>query len=194
MQRLAILAALLLAACHAPGDLSHDTDQPLTETVPVAGWTPTHGFWAYRKWPTLVLDEAGSCPVEAVEAALAPFHEAGIEIGYESGECRPAFFRVEDGRVCLQVDDDGLWEAEAAGEAYWRTRKGTDQIVEGGIRVMSSCNPMVIAHEVGHVLGLGHSEDVEHTMYPAESDVLSFGDVDLQAIVARREAHLTAPK
>lgn len=190
MQRLAILAALLLTACDAPGDLSHDTDQPLTETTQVAGETPTHGFWAYRRWPTLVLSTAGSCPVEAVEAALAPFHEAGIEIGYVAGECRPAFWRVEDGRVCLRVDDDGLYEAEAAGEAYWRTRKGTDQIVEGGIRVMSHCNPMAIAHEVGHVLGLGHSEDTAHTMYPAESDVLAFGDVDLQTIVAMREAHL----
>lgn len=189
MQRLAILAALLLAACHAPGNLSHDTDQPLVETTSVAGETPTHGFWAYRRWPTLVLDTAGSCPAEAVEAAMAPFYAAGIDVAYEVGECRPDHWYVEDGRVCLRTEE-GI-----AGHAWWRHSPDVvGEIMTGGIAVGPHCNPMAIAHEVGHVLGLGHSEDVGHTMYPAETDVLSFGDVDLQAIVARREAHLTAPK
>jgi hypothetical protein len=195
LRALLMAAALLvlLTACDAPSSLEHDTDQPLTSAPTVDGETPTHGFWAYRRWPTLVLDEAGSCPVEAVEAALAPFRAAGIDVAYEAGVCRPDHWYVEDGRVCLRTDDDALWEDRDAGHAWWRPRlDAEDQIVTGGITVWSSCNPMVIAHEVGHLLGLGHSDDRAHTMYPAESDVLAFGERDLPAIVARRAEYLAA--
>lgn len=198
--RILLAAALLLTACGAPTDLEHDTDRPLTEVIP-GGPTPTHGYWALRAWPTLVLSEDGSCPVEQVDKALAPFLAAGIAIRHEVGKCHPSHWNVEDGRVCLAVDDAGLSERHLAGNAWWRYRQwseivvedgvrirrvhDTDQITVGGIRVKSDCNPMVIAHEVGHILGLGHSEDPAETMFPAASDVLSFAPGDLEWLVAK---------
>lgn len=192
MPRLIALAILLLAACDQPLSLEHDTDQPLTQADAVpAGTTPTHGYWALSRWPTLVLDVDGSCPAEAVQAALGPFHDAGIEIKHEVGKCRSDHWYIEDGRICLRTDEEGLTDHGLAGSAYWWPRPGTsDEIAMGGISVQSDCNPMVIAHEAGHILGLGHSDDRANTMYPLESDVLSFDAADLQAIVARRAAYL----
>lgn len=202
MTRLLAAALVLLTACDHQRDLEHDTAQPLTESTD--GTTPTHGYWALRAWPTLVLSEDGSCPVEAVDKALEPFLAAGIAIRHEVGVCNPEHWNVEDGRVCLEVDDEGLQERHVAGNAWWRYRtrsesvvedgvrftrvRNTDQITVGGIRVKSSCNPMVIAHEVGHILGLGHSEDPGETMWPSESDVLAFSGADLASIVARHAA------
>lgn len=150
-----------------------------------------HGYWALSRWPTLVLDDGGSCPAEAVDEALAPLRAAGIEIKHEVGKCRSDHWYIEDGRICLRTDEESLSEHGLAGSAYWWPRPGTsDEIAMGGISVQPDCNPMVIAHEVGHILGLGHSEDKGETMYPAESEVLHFSEADLKAIVARRAAYL----
>jgi hypothetical protein len=180
-----IFAALftLLCACADPGSLEHDTAQPLTEVVADG----THGHWALHRWPTLVLDVEGSCPVEEVDKALAPFLAAGIEMRREVGVCHPDHYHIEDGRVCLRVDDERLAERKAAGVAWWRVRRGApDEITVGGVIVRSDCLPMVIAHEVAHVLGLEHSEREGDTMYPAVSDALEFGG-QLALIVAARE-------
>jgi hypothetical protein len=192
MRFLLAATGLLLLACGQPRSLEYDVNQPLTHTADLpTGSTPMHGYWALSRWPTLVRDEAGSCPAEAVDEALKPFHDAGIEIKHEVGKCRSDHWYIEDGRLCLRTDDEGLSEHGLAGSAYWWPRPGTsDEIAMGGINVQSDCNPMVIAHEVGHLLGLGHSKDKANTMYPLESDVLSFDAADLQAIVARRAAYL----
>jgi hypothetical protein len=182
---LPIFAALfaLLCACADAGSLEHDTAQPLVDVVADG----THGHWALHRWPTLVLDVEGSCPVAEVDKALAPFLAAGIEMRREVGVCHPDHYHIEDGRVCLRVDDERLAERKAAGVAWWRVRRGApDEITVGGVIVRSDCLPMVIAHEVAHVLGLEHSEREGDTMYPAVSDALEFGG-QLALIVAARE-------
>lgn len=183
MTRLLAIALLLLTACDQPGERIDATDQQL----PIAaGETPTHGYWALTRWPTLVLSEAGTCPVEAVEAALKPFHAAGIAIAYVAGECRPDAFHVEDGRLCLRT------EGTRGGNTWWRYKPGTtDEISVGGITVGSDCDTVTLAHEVGHALGLGHNEDPTHPMYPAVTgeQSLDFG-TDLAVVVARHQAYL----
>lgn len=190
MRRLIATTLLLLAACDAPTSLEGDTNHPLTELATSA--TPIHGYWALYNWPTLVLDETGSCSEEAVEAALHPFHAAGIPLDYEPGACAPAHWHIEDGRICLSVDDDGLIERGVAGSASWRVRRGTtDEIVRASVSVRSECNPMVIAHEVGHVLGLSHSEDPTDTMWGVEGEALEFHGA-LEQLRAQRDVRMQA--
>lgn len=177
MTRLLLTLLLLTVACDQPDSLVDDTDQPLPATL--EGETPAHGYWALTRWPTLVLDVEGSCPEEAVEAALAPYRKAGIDIAHEAGECRPDAFHVEDGRVCLRTDA----EMDKAGKAWWRDHPGTtDRITAGSIRIAPRCNPVTIAHELGHVIGFGHSEDPTHTMYGVEHHNNDFqGELELMA-------------
>lgn len=135
-------------------------------------WCPS------RPLPTIVIDEAVGCPAEKVEAALAMWREAGVDVPSMPGPCSE-----EPGTVCIVAADFAERDAERN-----RTTMGLSHLTFRGpeltgarIEVRPECYPDTIAHEIGHVLGFGHADRFDAIMQAMPMDgrrTVSAGEVD----------------
>lgn len=156
-----VLPVFLALVCVAGCAPSESSDLPADAVIDA----PLERRWSpFAPLPRFVIDERRACPEAAVEAAFSLWWDAGVELQWEVGACPETMI---EGVICIHTDDSpSMAAARRLGSASWWTREEAPfYTFLGDIAVRSECDAAVIAHEVGHILGLGHSDHPEHTMY-----------------------------
>jgi hypothetical protein len=174
MKRLALLALLLLAACETPEDVSVTEVSSLSgspllpapeEPSPEPFFLAEHEdlppedavlSWAWSPEETpRVIALQGECEA-AVTEAVALLRAAGQPLSLGFAPVLPE--RGTHGVITVRLDPELSLAGHSGGWVIGR------RAVSGEVRI-KRCDPLIVAHELLHCAGFGHSTDPSHIMF-----------------------------
>jgi hypothetical protein len=113
---------------------------------------------------------------DAVTSATAMWTSVGAGVGFDyGGDCtEDDRWRPDNGITEIGFDDSRdvvVGQSAAVASGTWTTLFGTkefiefDVVIDQRLDVPQQCLESIVAHELGHVLGLGHSDDARDLMF-----------------------------
>lgn len=188
--------------------LSRDPVSTLPVALALEFFTdPPPAVWPRESIPVAICSQQHNRPSavtaeefrDAVAAATAMWTAVGVGVGFDyGGDCtHDDRWRPDNGITEIGFDDfrdvvKGQSAAVATGT--WTTLFGTKEFVEFDvvlderIDVPQRCFQSIVAHELGHVIGLGHSDDERDLMFasfdPSDPDTcpIQARDVEVDAL------------